>query len=689
MVPPDNIFGLIPTWVGVYALATLMFGIALYILYRRVYTLVMLGQRVNRLDQPLRRLIGAIPLTLGQRKVMQSVSIHDRAGISHLIIFWGFISFAISYGLFIFGDSISPNFSTALLGETGSRVFTTYLDLLSGVLLIVLLWAGLRRWVFTPHRLSFDLTQKNESVIILLLIAALMILSLLSEAFLKASLSCPGLSPSELEQCNDHAVPIGSAIGNFLTAIGIKGSIAEVLYQISWWAHLLVILGFAIYIPVSKHMHLVGAPLSFIFRKLEPMGTLPTPTDLETADVFGAANVQDFTWKELLDGYACAVCGRCTDVCPANISQKILSPMHIAENLKDNLLSVGPAIALGKDPVDDKPLVGSYISEESLWDCLTCGACEYECPVGVEHINMIVDMRRNLVMEKASMPETAANVLLSMEQRGHPWRGTTYSRTDWAEGLGIPTLAENPSAEMLFWVGCTGALEKRSQNVPRAMASVLKRAGVEFAILGDEEGCSGDPARRMGNEYLYQTMAQQNIETFRRYNVKKIVTTCPHCFNTIKNEYPHLGGEYEVLHYSEIVNELIKSGRIKPAATIEATVAYHDSCYLGRHNDIYDAPRQIAESIPGVKLVEMEKCRGQGFCCGAGGGHMWIEESRGRRVNHIRTEQFLETGADTVGVSCPFCLQMFEEGIGSVQTSGNVKAKDLLELLDESLTDKD
>ena len=363
--------------------------------------------------------------------------------------------------------------------------------------------------------------------------------------------------------------------------------------------------------------------------------------------------------------------------------------MHIAENLKDNLLSVGPAIAQGKDLVDDKPLVGSYISEESLWDCLTCGACEYECPVGVEHINMIVDMRRNLVMEKASMPETAANVLLSMEQRGHPWRGTTYNRTDWAEGLDIPTLAENPNAEILFWVGCTGALEKRSQSVPRAMASVLKRAGVEFAILGDEEGCSGDPARRMGNEYLYQTMAQQNIETFRRYNVKKIVTTCPHCFNTIKNEYPHLGGEYEVLHYSESVNELIKSGRIKPAATIQATVAYHDSCYLGRHNDIYDAPRQIAEAIPGVKFVEMDKCRGQGFCCGAGGGHMWIEESRGRRVNHMRTEQFLDTGADTVGVSCPFCLQMFEEGIGSVQTSGNVKAKDLLELLDESLPNRD
>ena len=309
--------------------------------------------------------------------------------------------------------------------------------------------------------------------------------------------------------------------------------------------------------------------------------------------------------------------------------------------------------------------------------------------MGVEHIDMIVDMRRNLVMEQASMPETAASALMSMEQRGHPWRGTQHTRTDWADGLGVRTLAEHPDAEVLFWVGCTAALEQRSRGIARSMASVLKRAGVDFAILGAEEGCTGDPARRMGNEYLYQVMAQQNIETLDRYNVRKIVTVCPHCFNTIKNEYPHLGGSYEVMHYSEFAAELIAQGRIRPVVTIDTSMAYHDSCYLGRHNGVYDAPREVAAAIPGLKLVEMERRRERGFCCGAGGGHMWMEESRGRRVNHVRTEQVLETGADTVGVSCPFCLQMFVEGAGSVEGAEGLEARDLIELLDESLGEEE
>ena len=358
--------------------------------------------------------------------------------------------------------------------------------------------------------------------------------------------------------------------------------------------------------------------------------------------------------------------------------------MHIVENLKDHLLETGPGAAKRSPEGQPQPLLGNGIQEEAIWDCLTCGACVQECPVGVEHIDTIVDVRRHLVMEQASMPETAMNALLSMEQRGHPWRGTTYTRTDWAEGLRVRTLAEHPDAELLFWVGCTAALERRSQAVARSMVSVLNRAGVDFAILGSEETCTGDPARRMGNEYLYQVLARQNIDTLDRYKVKRVVAICPHCFNTMKNEYPHLGGEYEVMHYSELISELIDQGKIRPVATIEATVAYHDSCYLGRHNGVYDAPRKIAQAVPGLQLVEMERRRERGFCCGAGGGHMWVEESRGPRVNHARTEQFLETGADTVGVSCPFCLQMFEEGIGSVSDGGQ-QARDLLEILDESL----
>ena len=676
MVPPDDLFGAVPTWVGVYLILALTSAASSVVLYRRVIRLVLIGKRAERFDQPLRRLVGAIPLIFGQRKVLQRTSLRrDRAGMAHFFIFWGFLSFLTSYIIFIFGDSAWRPFSAWLLTDTGVEVFTFYLDVVALAFFVVLAWAALRRWTAKPHRLSFDLTQKRESAVILVLIGLLMMLTLLTEAFFVAS---GGTGP--------HAsAPVGSALGGLFEDAGISKGVANGLQGLSWWAHLGIILGFSLYIPLSKHMHIIAAPISFLGRSLEARGTISTPKDLETAESFGAAKVQDFNWKELIDGYACAVCGRCTDSCPAHISEKVLSPMHIVENLKEHVLESGPGIISGSDEQDSSPLIGRWIQEEALWDCLTCGACVQECPVGVEHIDSIIDMRRHLVMEQASMPETARNALLSMEQRGHPWRGTTFTRTDWAEGLDVKTLADHPDAEVLFWVGCTPALEQRSQAVARSMASVLKRAGVDFAILGAEETCTGDPARRMGNEYLYQVMAKQNIETFERYGVKTIVTICPHCFNTIKNEYPHLGGDYEVLHYSEFVARLIDDGKIRPLVTLDTTVAYHDSCYLGRHNDIYDAPRRIANAIPGVSLVEMELRRERGFCCGAGGGHMWIEESRGRRVNHIRTDQFLETEADTVGVSCPFCLQMFVEGIGSNEAAGGKQAKDLLELLDESL----
>ena len=485
MVPPDNVLGLLPTWVALYALALAAFGTAGFLLYHRVFRLILLGKPSNRFDQPLKRILGAIPLIFGQRKVLQRVSVsRDRSGLAHFFIFWGFLSFTASYVVFIFGDAAWPQFSKTILTDTGVRVVAIYLDLLAALFLFVLAWAVIRRWVATPRRLSFDLTQKWESAVILLLIAALMVLSILAEAMYVAS---GGDGPTA-------AALIGSALGNFLSDIGLGSQLARALHSVSWWAHVGIILGFAVYIPMSKHIHLIGAPLAFVFRSLESPGTLSTPLDLETAEVFGAANVLDFTQKQLLDGYACAVCGRCTEACPANISGKTLSPMHIAENLKEHLLEVGPDIANGSDEQSDaKPLIGPWIGKEALWDCLTCGACVQECPVGVEHIDMIVDMRRNLTMEQAEIPETGMNALMSMEQRGHPWRGTTYTRTDWAEGLDVPTLAQHPTAEVLFWVGCTAALEKRSQSVARSMASVLKRAGVDFAILGDEEAAPATP----------------------------------------------------------------------------------------------------------------------------------------------------------------------------------------------------
>ena len=677
MVPPQEFFGVIPNWIAVFLVAALGFEIAGLVFYQRVIRLILLGRSKNRFDHPLRRLWGLVPIALGQQRVLQRLSLKDKSGIGHVLIFWGFISFLLSYLIFIFGDTAWRDFSRTILTDTGVRIYASYLDIVAAVLLISLIWAVIRRWVVRPHRLSFDLTRSPDAVIIVGAIASLMLLTLLTEAFYVAA---GGTGPAA-------DVPIGGLLGDVLEDAGLPAGAANGLQGFTWWLHLLVILGFGIYIPFSKHMHMIAAPFNVLFRNLEARGTLAPMQDMETAESFGAGNIRGFTWKELLDGYACAVCGRCTDNCPAHLTGKVLSPMHIAEGIKDHLMEGGPATIAAKRGGDAKepPLYGKMLSEQAVWDCVTCGACMEECPVMVEHVDSIVNMRRNLVMEQTKMPETAQSVLVNLEQRGHPWRGTQATRTDWMEGTGVRTLAEDADVEVLLWVGCTPALNAANQRAARAMASLLKVAGVKFGVLGMEETCSGDPARRIGNEYLFQVQAQQNIETFNRYNVKKILTLCPHCFNTIKNEYPQLGGDYEVLHYTEFVDQLIQEGRIKPLKSVNISMTYHDSCYLGRHNGVYDPPRRIAKAIPGLKLVEMERRRQQGFCCGAGGGHMWIEESSGKRINHARTEQFLATEGNTLGVSCPFCLQMFEEGLGSKEVGDSKQIKDLLEVLAESV----
>jgi Fe-S oxidoreductase/nitrate reductase gamma subunit len=621
------------------------------------------------------RLKGALLISLGQQKVLQRVKYGDYAGIGHAIIFWGFLTFMLSYGIFIFAASVNAGFPEWLLTETGVRVYSAYLDILSAVMLVVLIWAFVRRWVVKPSRLRFDLTRHSDALIIVVLITGLMASTLLTHAFWVAQ---GGTGP-------EADVYIGKWLGELFIDWGVGASAANFWQGFFWWSHLSIILIFTVYIPFTKHMHMFAAPVNAYFRSLEPKGALPL-MDLENTEKFGAGRVQDFSWKQLLDGYACAVCGRCTDVCPANLTGKQLSPMHIVEGIKDHMVAIGHQGERNVDLVEPSPLVPSIISESSIWDCLNCGACMEECPVTVEHVPTIMDMRRHLVLEESKAPESAMNALLSLEQRGHPWRGTQYSRTDWAEGLEVPTLAEKPDAEVLFWVGCTPALEQRSQAIARSMAKVLKAAKVDFAILGDEETCTGDPARRMGNEYLFQILAQQNIDTMNGYNVKKVVTTCPHCFNTMKNEYPQLGGNFEVLHYSQFVDRLIKNGDIKPVKMLDVTMAYHDSCFLGRHNGVYDEPRDVAKAIPGLKLVEMgSRCRERGFCCGAGGGHMWIEESQGDRVNHARTDQFIDTDADMVGVSCPFCVQMLDEGIQAKGLASEKQAKDVIELLADSL----
>ena len=606
-------------------------------------------------------------------------------GIMHFCLFWGAVFLLIATTTAAIEDNLKEwlhyNFITRYYRVEMSLIW----DLFGGGLASIGVGLALyRRYVIRPPRLNTLL----EDPIILGLISALIITGFAAEGL---RLGATELNPESVRYAPGDAIwsPIGWVFAKTFSGIGLTPSNMELIHRAMWWVHAaFVALSFAYGAAAfNKLTHMIMGPANAFLRSDRPKGALRPMPDFETAESFGASDIKDFTWKQLIDFDACTNCGRCQDQCPAWASGKPLSPRKIIQDLRGYMEQRAPVLlSVGADAPAPEVSMVEHVSEDVLWSCTTCRACMEACPVFIEHIDSIVDMRRYLVMEQASLPDTAMNALLSMEARGHPWRGTQATRTDWIEGLDVKTMAEDSDVDVLFWVGCTPSLEERSQKMAKAMAATLKLAGVNFAILGMEEQCTGDPARRMGNEYLYLTMAEQNIQTLNSYNVKKIVTICPHCFNSIKNEYPQLGGNYEVVHYTQFVNELIQQGRIKPLKTIDTTLAYHDSCYLGRHNGIYDEPREIANAIPGVQVMEMGwRCRERGFCCGAGGGRMWMDET-GTRVSDIRTDHFLETGAETLGVSCPFCIQQLEAGIQTKGLQDTKKVKDLLEILVESAT---
>jgi Fe-S oxidoreductase len=656
-----------------YIIFWVIFAVAVGLFLNRMCQLgryLSLGKGEAKFSHLVKRVLNTIVLVLGQWCQLKNLTTKDRASIGHAFMAWGFFTFVPFYLIFII---IGGGFGLAEPLEH-TKFFFYYawvMDIAAPFIVLGALWGIIRRYIVRPPRLEGEQTVEAMVILVTVLIHPM------THLFKEATAIALGHPPLGL---GASLPPISSALSQLFTGSTSSVQVANVAF---FWAHWSIVLFVLVFIAYSRYLHVVASIFNVLLQSPPPKGAL-RPIDLEKTETFGVAKITDFTWKQLLDLYSCVIYGQCQEVCPATTSGKQLNPKRLIDDLKQHLLEVGPGLLKKKAPAKEgKALIGDVVTEEVIWACTTCRACQEVCPVSVEHVAKIIDLRRNLVMEQAKVPETAEGALRSIEDRGHPWRGTTLSRTDWAEGLGIKTIAEDSNVDFLFWVGCTEALEERSTRVAQAVTRLLKRTGIRFAILGAEESCCGEPARRLGNEYLFQLQAEKNIALFKNYEVKRIVTACPHCYNTIKNEYPQFGGEFEVIHHTEIIAQLIKEGRLKAKRGV-GVVTYHDPCYLGRYNDIYQPPRKIIKSIPETKMVEMEKNRENGFCCGGGGGHMWLEEREGQRINELRTEQALATGAKMVITACPFCLQMFDDGIKAKAAEEKLKVMDIAELVEKS-----
>ena len=675
MSPLSAAYWGIPAYVIFWVLTVIAVGLfarRAYFLFR----LMSLGKPAGEFGSKPKRILIAAVNVLGQWGQFKNLSIKDRSSVGHAFLFFGFSIFAPFYLIFII---IGGGFGISETLENTSFFFyyAWVLDIVAPFVIMGALWGIIRRYIVKPVRL------KGEQTFEAMLILATVLIHPITHLFKEATSITLGHPPAGLGAV---LPPVSSALSNLFSDSSVSSVQAAGIAF--FWAHWGFVLFVMVLIAYSRYLHMVAAPFNILLRSLRPKGAL-NPVDLETAETFGAARITDFTRKQLLDCYSCVVCGQCQDVCPAYASDKPLNPKKVIQDLKEHLLKVGPELlkVKGKAEVSSAnpniALVDKVITEDELWACTTCHACQEVCPVSNEHIDKIIDLRRNLVLEQSSIPETAEGALRSIEARGHPWRGTTVSRTDWAEGLDIKTLADDSDIDILYWVGCTSALEDRSMKIAQAVARALKLAGINFGILGAEESCCGEPARRLGNEYLFQIQAQKNIGLLKGYSVKKIVTACPHCYNTIKNEYPQYGGDFEVIHHTEFLANLFEEGKLRIIKGNGGVVTYHDSCYLGRYNNIYQPPRQILNNMPDVTPVEMERNRGSSFCCGGGGGRMWLEERIGTRISEIRLEQILETKAQTVATACPFCLQMFDDAIKAQAVEESLKVMDIAELIAE------
>jgi Fe-S oxidoreductase len=653
-------------------------------LYHR-FRLLAAARPVDRFDQIPDRIIATLVYGFGQKKFVVG---EQPAGWLHFFIFWGFMILGVQV-VTMFGRAYSdhffiPGLSPDLLGGP-IMLLRDFME----VIVLVCVLTALYRWTFTHPQRLFGFRPAEEQLagqshiearVILLFIMTIVLGGLIYDGGRLVFMA----GDAEIE-AGRFWEPISGLVGRLLSAtVGVSG--AQVASDIAWWAHNLVILVFLNVLPLSKHFHVITGIPNVFFKKTEPTGALDK-MDLENSERFGTSQIDQFSWKQVLDMFSCTECGRCSSVCPATASGKPLAPRQLLLNLRDYLYE-HPEQMLGKgegegNGVAKENIVGSVIQDDVLWSCTTCRACEEACPVLIEYVDKIVDMRRHLVQEEARFPSELTRTFKGMETQGNPWGLNADKRMDWAEGMAIPLLADNPDAEYLYYVGCAGAFDDRNKKTTASFAKLLQKAGLSFAVLGSEEPCNGETARRLGNEYLYQSMAQMAVDTLSGYNVKKVIVNCPHCFNTMKNEFPQFGGHYEMVHAADLLADLIKRGKIQLKDEVDRrNITYHDSCYYGRYNGIYEAPREILNQIPGAQLNEMDRSRNTAMCCGAGGGWMWMEEPKDKRVNHLRVEQALATNPDVIAVSCPFCTTMMTDGLKAKEADEKVQLLNIVEIVE-------
>jgi Fe-S oxidoreductase len=618
-----------------------------------------MAKPAERFGDVPRRVRNEAEIVLGQRKLLQRIG----PGLMHAAIFWGFLLLFPTIVMAMIG-AVDREATLPWLGHQGWFAFLV--DLFAVLVLLGVIAAVAIRKLQRPRR--FEGSHLGEADLILALIAGIVTTLLLWHA----SRIALGLN-----EWPARSSPVSDALSNLFG----DGTATEVLERVFVWAHVLIILSFLAYLPHSKHLHIATAAINVYFGRTTPGGRIePLNFDLPDEEVrFGAGTVQDLTWKQMMDAFSCTECGRCQDVCPAWTTGKELSPKLVIMGVRDQIFADGPKLLreVGSDP---DPLVPNGVPEGMVWDCVTCGACVRECPVSIEHIDHIVDLRRHLVMVESSFPAEAEPMLRDIERAQNPWGRAQTERAEWAEELGVRILEPGePAPEVLYWVGCAASFDERARTAAESTAKLLQAAGVDFAILGPREGCTGDPARRMGNEYLFQAQAEQNVETLNEAGVTKIVASCPHCFNTLGNEYPDFGGRYEVVHHTELLAELVRDGRLQPTND-DRSITYHDSCYLARHNDVRSDPRELVAAVGAP--VEMERSGKQTFCCGAGGAHMWMEE-RGDPINNERAREAADTGAATLAVACPFCTVILDDGVRA--RGDNMRVVDVSTLLAESV----